>query len=428
MSDNTNKNTTIPILPLNKAHQRLYAGSSDSTFEHETYKAMEAYLNNKTAYIGQLLYCKERDQHYKIAKGENNKMVLKEIGIAMIADNISYNNSSLSNVNNVKTALDSTINSSKQNKSSIDTLNGQVDTLNTQVGGINTNIGTITSNVSNISSNLDIAKSDIRTAKSDIVTAKSDINRIQTEATGTKSQVTKIEEVLVQKFPVTYTAPTLTVTSSNLKYELGETINPTIKVNFAPNDAGAVTKYKVFKGEEVVKEDNNIVSDYAGTESFKLTGNITYKAEVSYAEGAIKLDILGRQHSQGRIPANTISKTIDIIAARASWGCVFDSAATPTIDAIRGKDVTSIGLTAGSTIRAVATATTKTVVFAYPADLKECSKIRYEEINDDHNESEFKCIELDIPDKSRENATKYRVYYYTALVPFGSTATFTLTI
>ena len=47
----SNRNTEIPALPINKTQKRLYAASSDPTFDHETFESMQEYLNNPTALI-----------------------------------------------------------------------------------------------------------------------------------------------------------------------------------------------------------------------------------------------------------------------------------------------------------------------------------------------------------------------------------------
>ena len=52
----------------------------------------------------------------------------------------------------------------------------------------------------------------------------------------------------------------------------------------------------------------------------------------------------------------------------------------------------------------------------------------YEDLNDDNSKSIFSYTTLDIPDLSGLNPETYAVYYYIPLVPFGSKATFTLTI
>lgn len=74
------KKAEIPVLPINKTQKRLYAASSDSTFEHEDLASMKEYLNNPTAYFGQLLYCKATDTHYRIAQDGQGGKELREIG------------------------------------------------------------------------------------------------------------------------------------------------------------------------------------------------------------------------------------------------------------------------------------------------------------------------------------------------------------
>lgn len=82
----------------------------------------------------------------------------------------------------------------------------------------------------------------------------------------------------------------------------------------------------------------------------------------------------------------------------------------------------------GSTIKVVAQPSTRTIVFAYPDTLRDCTKIRYEELGDDTNKSVFKQVIIPIKDASRMNPINYKIYYYTSPIPFGSTATFTLTV
>lgn len=240
-------------------------------------------------------------------------------------------------------------------------------------------------------------------------------------------QIDAIEQLLLNKFPTTYVQPTLSISCNKVKFELGTTINPTISAKFTQNDAGVVTKYKLLKGTTTVKEANAI-SDHIEP-AFKLTGDVQYKAEVTYEAGVIKKDSLGNPCPQGQIPSGTISESITLSAVRAAWGYVSDSADIPTADNVRKTAVTDIGLQHGSTIKAVAKAgTTRTIIFAYPEALRDCSKIKYEELGDNENKTAFKQKILSIPDFSGENHVNYRVYYYTAPVPFKSTATFTLTI
>ena len=74
------------------------------------------------------------------------------------------------------------------------------------------------------------------------------------------------------------------------------------------------------------------------------------------------------------------------------------------------------------------TPNTKMVCFAYPYSIRDCTKIRYENLNDDENKTVFTMMTLNIPDASGSNEITYRVYYYIAPIEFGMRATFTLTI
>ena len=71
---------------------------------------------------------------------------------------------------------------------------------------------------------------------------------------------------------------------------------------------------------------------------------------------------------------------------------------------------------------------TRLVVFAYPATLGECSKIRYDDLNDDNSKSIFTMTRLSIVDAGGLNPETFIVYYYIPLIAFGSKATFIMTI
>ena len=235
-----------------------------------------------------------------------------------------------------------------------------------------------------------------------------------------------VERLLVKQIPPTYTRPTLSVSSNiGLKFEMGKTINPTIITKYNKNDGGNVLTHKVYKNNSEVYSGTSL-RDY--TEEFILNSNVQFKSEVSYAAGAIKNDNLGNPYPQGQIQAGTISNTISINAARAYWGFPSDSPNIPNAEDIRRTNTTGIDLTAGSTIKVVAQPSTRTIIFAYPATLRDCTKIRYEELGDDSNKSVFKQALVQIPDASGLNPVDYRVYYYTSPIPFGATATFILTV
>lgn len=235
-----------------------------------------------------------------------------------------------------------------------------------------------------------------------------------------------VEKLLIKQIPPTYTKPTLSVSSNiGLKFEIGETINPTISTRYNQNDGGNIVTYKLFKNNSEVKRSGQ-VENY--TDEFILNKNVQFKAEIKYASGPVKNDNLNNPSPQGQIQSGIISNTITITAARAFWGYASDSEAVPNVEDIRRTAISNIDLTAGSTIKAIAQPSTRTIIFAYPATLKDCAKIRYDELGDDSNKSVFKQKILSIPDANGMNPVDYRVYYYTSPIPFGSTATFILTV
>lgn len=233
----------------------------------------------------------------------------------------------------------------------------------------------------------------------------------------------------VKRVTPTYTEPSLNLTSSvGLKVEQGKSINPTISAEFIQHDAGELQTYKLFKNDEVVKEPSSSIEDYTAEEEFILTENVKYKAEVSYAQGPVLKDNLNKPYPEGQIEAGTIEKEITINAVRAFWGYASDSPNKPTASEIRKMEVTGIDLQPGATITAVAQESSRTIVFAYPAKLGECTRIRYEEFGDNENKTAFQHEIVSINDASNNDPVPYRLYYYTAPDTFDATATFILTI
>ena len=235
-----------------------------------------------------------------------------------------------------------------------------------------------------------------------------------------------VRKLLVKKIPPTYTKPTLNLSSNiGLKFERGATINPTITCGYNKNDGGNVLSYKLLQNQDTVVESTEIQTF---NKSFILDNNVQFRAEVKYGNGPIKQDNLGNRHPEGQVKAGIATSTITITAERAYWAYPSDSESIPNADDIRHTNIKGIDLRAGSTIKVTAQASTRTIIFAYPATLRDCTKIRYEELGDDTNKSAFKQIIVPIKDANGMNPVDYRIYYYTSPIPLGSTATFTLTV
>lgn len=237
-----------------------------------------------------------------------------------------------------------------------------------------------------------------------------------------------LRKMLENTIPPKYIDPTLSL-ACNIPsiVEIGSTIVPVLTATFRQNDAGSVISYKLYQ-DDVLQYSDSSITRFTDS-AVKLLNTTTYKAEVAYDNGPIKQNNMGIDDPTDRIMAGTIQASLSITPKRGYWGFSSTESTPPVTDFIRNKNVSGLGPGNGTQIRVVASATDRMVVFAYPATLRDCQKIRYEELNDDGNKTAFTQITLSIPDASKTgNYIDYRVYYYIGAIPFGSTMTFILTI
>lgn len=235
-----------------------------------------------------------------------------------------------------------------------------------------------------------------------------------------------LKRMLVKVSKPVYSSPTVSVTSDIVSAELGSRVTPTITTRFAQNDAGVVNNF-ILKKSGVTALEGLPIRTFTDT-SFILNEPTSYRAEVSYDDGPIKNDSLGEPDPTGRIPAGTKTSTITVTPYRAYWGITTTESNIPTGTQIRGKTKNGINPSNGTTITAVTTPDSRSVIFAYPATLRDCIQIEYKEQEDKDNKSAFTQTTVSIADANGNNPISYRVYYYTAPISFGTTATFILTI
>lgn len=237
------------------------------------------------------------------------------------------------------------------------------------------------------------------------------------------SAIDILKEMLIKVIPAKYTAPTVKISSNINSVEIGKRISPKLTVTFIQNDAGTVTSSSIKEGDTTLSTGFTFVIP-----EFSIGGDKTYTAEVSYSDGAIKNNNIGQPSPDGQIKAGTITASTAIKAYRPYFGFASDSGAIPTADIVRGQNIKGLNLANGGTIQVVTEPSSRLVCFAYPATLRDCTKIRYENLNDDENKTAFESMLLNISDASGGNAISYRVYYYISPIPFELNATFTLTV
>ena len=254
----------------------------------------------------------------------------------------------------------------------------------------------------------------------DLITS-SRLNNMEDGIFNNRTDIDLLKSLLIEE--PTYTAPTLQLTSSLSSAELGSSVSFLLKGVFNKNDAGSVNSILISDGSV------GLSNTYSYTvPSFTLTGDKTYDIKVSYNDGAIKKNNFGIKNPYGQIKAGSLTASTTIKAYRGYFAYCSDNGTKPTVEEIRANAVKGLNATNGTVMSVTTTSNTKTVCFAYPYSIRDCTKIRYENLNDDENKTVFTMMTLSIPDASGSNEITYRVYYYTAPIEFGMKATFTLTI
>lgn len=103
-----------------------------------------------------------------------------------------------------------------------------------------------------------------------------------------------IKNMLQVRVPATYTAPTLTIsTASSLVFEYGATVNPTLNLTWAQNDAGNATQFN-YRVNTVFVHTVNAASPASFTFSLSnVTASFTTAGRVYYGAGTQKPDNFG---------------------------------------------------------------------------------------------------------------------------------------
>ena len=130
------------------------------------------------------------------------------------------------------------------------------------------------------------------------------------------------------------------------------------------------------------------------------------------------------------IPVGTkISGTITFQAKRMSF---YGADTTPSIAntsaSIRALGNTSLGLANGATFTVSIPAGTRRVTIAYPATLRALTSVSYVEAGNASVKDTFASSNVTVEGAAGFTAESYRVYSYVPSIPFGSAATYIVTI
>ena len=150
---------------------------------------------------------------------------------------------------------------------------------------------------------------------------QTDIDNIKIDMNNMENDINTILSMIDE--PPTYTKPTISIALSKSNIEHSKTYDISISTTFAQNDAGDITGYKVYKNNSVIFE-NSSISSYTDTITMQHGGSITYKAEVTYANGPIKNTMLGIPYPSTSIKSGSITSSGTIKAYALSYYGVID--------------------------------------------------------------------------------------------------------
>ena len=222
-----------------------------------------------------------------------------------------------------------------------------------------------------------------------------------------------------------YTQPNTSISSnvSTSGIEIGTIINPTFDITFNKNDAG-VELSRVLKrdGVEIATATPFTDTNIQVTEVGK-----TYIGTVTYAQGTCKNNNLGLEDCLGRIEAGSknTSNIVYIGYRKAFWG--FDNVPTTSAQ-VRGFSNSLLNPQNGSTFTINIPVGTSKVIFAYPANLRDVSSVKYIELASSEVKGNFTKTTVSVAGANGYSPINYKVYTYVPVEPYSIANTYNVTI
>lgn len=249
-----------------------------------------------------------------------------------------------------------------------------------------------------------------------------------------------LDELLVmmtqKAIPATYTKPTIALANNGGQaagnVEAGTSVTPKLKATFTKNDAGDLTAISIKKGDVVVQSDTASPLNYAGDAFVIGDETVTYTATATYGDAPVKNNNLGKESKENWFAGGSVSSSgYSITGKRYSFKGT-GVGAVPTVNSnfVRGLSTEKLGPANGNTITINVAVGQQYIAFAYPATLRDVSKVKYVEANDEGMASSFTKTTVDVADaRGGENGMmSYKVYTYEMAVPAAAAMTFTVTI
>jgi hypothetical protein len=231
--------------------------------------------------------------------------------------------------------------------------------------------------------------------------------------------LTDFFNVFVDEKNPTITQPSVSLTFSQAKaYEVGTYITPSYSATLKPGSYSYGPATDVVATGWTVSDTNNNISEIASGNfpELQVTDGIDYKitAEASHGAGAIPVTNMGNEYADGQILSGTKSATSNAVTGYRNtfYGSVV-STGEITSDVIRSLTKSDKALTAGSTFSVPVNEGALRAIFAYPADLRNVSRV--EDVNGMGavvtDSFATNCIIVKVEGANGYDAIDYKVYY-----------------
>ena len=248
--------------------------------------------------------------------------------------------------------------------------------------------------------------------------------------------------LLSRVFYPTYTAPSLGIgVSISNPSEVG-TSGVTITVNFNRGSinglaVGGIWQPNTFQNFRSGAATNFIILGTNNSTNNVLTSSTAvvnegpniYGSVVSYGAGIQPIDSKNNNF-ETPLAASSIVNSVAIIGARRTFfGADTNTTAPTNSTGVRALASSALNLSNGSQFTINIPAGTRRICFAYPATLRDVTTIAYVEQGNANQVAAFGSpATVSVAGANNFNPINYKVYTYISAIPFGSSATFIVTI
>lgn len=244
-------------------------------------------------------------------------------------------------------------------------------------------------------------------------------------------------KIITQKaIPATYSKPSVSIGNSGGTgagaYEAGTSITPKLRASFTKNDSKGLSTIKILKGSEEVATGTASPLDYTG-EAFVIGDeSITFKATAAYQEANVKQNNLGDDSKENWFAAGTATSGNYTFTGQRKmfYGTGVGELPEITSDFVRGLANNKMNPAAGTAFTINVAVGQQHIVFAYPSNLRDVSKVFYVEGNDPNLAANFTKNLVQVADaRGGENGLKeYKVYSMVTATPCQAVMTLEVTL